>query len=452
MPELTAARVAALTGGRLVGDDAAASAISDDSREVVAGTAFAAIRGGHGHIPEAIASGAPFVIAEHPDALPAGASAVVVPDTVAALGRLAAATRDTLDVPVVAITGSTGKTMTRDLVAAALATRYRVHRTPRNYNAEIGVPITILATPDDAQALVVELGARHVGEIADLCALVRPTTGILTGIGTAHIEEFGTRETIARTKSELLASLPSGGTAIVPADDDFLDVFVSSTGAGMMTVGPGGAVRYRAERIDERGHTLGTVTAGTDRVAVDLPVAGRALMRNAAFAIAAALAHDVDPHIAAGAIATAELTGWRMEVREIADWTVINDAYNANPTSVASALRAAREMAGERPVWAVLGPMAELGDATDTEHRRAGRLATVLGYEGVIVVGDDASAIAEGAGRAIRVSSLADAVDAIVGTVPSGAVVVVKASRVAGLERLVDELAVATQASKDRTR
>jgi UDP-N-acetylmuramoyl-tripeptide--D-alanyl-D-alanine ligase len=174
-------------------------------------------------------------------------------------------------------------------------------------------------------------------------------------------------------------------------------------------------------------------------------------MRNAAFAIAAAMVHGVDVRDAADAIATAEVTSWRMQLRTVGSWTVINDAYNSNPTSIASALRAAREIAGSRAVWAVLGPMAELGALTDDEHRRAGRLACELGYAGLIVVGGDAAAIAagfaEGAGEhhsqtpAIRVSSLADAVDAVGTRVPPEAVIVVKASRVAGLERLVDALA-----------
>jgi UDP-N-acetylmuramoyl-tripeptide--D-alanyl-D-alanine ligase len=434
MPELTASTVAAVVGGRLVGPDAEAHSLVADSREVRAGEVFAAIGAGHSFIDEAFARGAPFVIATSAGPGPT----VVVDDVVAALMRLGSYVRTTLDVPVIGITGSTGKTLTRDFIAAALGTTSTVHRSPRNYNTEIGVPLTLLATPDDAEVLVIELGARHAGEIAELCEIVRPVTGVITGIGTAHIDEFGSREGIARGKAELLVALPADGLAVVPSDDDYLDLLGSSTDARVVTVGPGGLVRYRADRIAADGRTHGTVTIGGDMLDVVLPVVGRALLRNAAFAVAVAAEHGVDPHAAAAAIASTELTSWRAEVVAAGSRTIVNDAYNANPTSMAAGLRAARELAAQRPVWAVLGHMAELGETSEAEHLRAGRLAAALGFAGVIVLGEEAEGIARGAGSlALRVSSLAEAVDAIGERVPSDAVIFVKASRVAGLERLV---------------
>jgi len=437
VPALTASLVAGVVGGRLVGGDAEASSVVADSREAAAGVAFAAIGGGGAFVHEAFDRGAPFAIATTAGPGPT----VVTDDVVGALMRLAAHVRTTLDVPVIGITGSTGKTLTRDFVAASLSTVRTVHRSPKNYNNEIGVPLTLLATPPDAQMLVIELGARHVGEVAELCDIARPKTGIITGIGTAHIDEFGSREGIARAKAELLVALPADGLAVIPSNDDYLDLLQASTDARVVTVGPGGHVRYRAERIAADGRTFGTVTIGSDVLDVILPVPGRAMLRNAAFAVAVAVSHGADPQAAAAAIARSELTSWRMEIVEIGGRTIVNDAYNANPTSMAEALRVARELAGRRPAWAVLGQMAELGETTEAEHLRAGRLARALRLDGVIVLGAEAAeakGIAEGAGSlALQVGSLAE-------RVPSDAVVIVKASRVAGLERLVPLLRSAT--------
>jgi UDP-N-acetylmuramoyl-tripeptide--D-alanyl-D-alanine ligase len=433
--KLIASDVAKIVGGRLVGGDAEATTLIADSRQIVDGVAFAAIGGGEAFVTEALSRGAPFVVATH---APSVGPTVLVDDVIGALMRLAKHVRDTLDLPVIGITGSTGKTLTRDLIAAALGTSLVVHRTPKNYNAEIGVPLTLFATPDDAEALVFELGARHAGEIGELCDIVRPEIGVITGIGAAHIDEFGSRDAIARAKAELLVALPADGLAILPSDDDYLALLASSTTARVVTVGPGGAVRYRGDRVTQDGRTYGTIAIGSETIEVVLPVPGRALMRNAALAVAVAAAYDIDPRAAAASLADAELTSWRMEIATVGEWTVINDAYNANPTSTAASLRAAREVAGSRPAWAVLGQMAELGDMTETEHRRAGALAAALGYAGVIVLGAEAEGIAVGAGDlAMRVGSLAEAVDAVRQQVPSGAVIVVKASRVAGLERLV---------------
>jgi len=442
MTELTAQRVAELSGGRLIGDgDRTASSIVFNHKELRPGAAFAAVGRGYDFIAQALADGAPFAIAEKP----AEGNVIVVDDTVLALGRVAKAVRRELDVRVVGITGSVGKTLTKDLLAAVLRTKYNVHASPKSYNQELGAPLVVLNCPDDAEVMVSEMGARHVGDIAYLAEIVQPHTGIITGIGITHLEEFGTREAIARTKSELLASLPADGVAIVPSNDDYLEVLAGSTAARVRTVGPGASVSYRALRVDPDGRTRGVVTVEGRDVDMTLPVAGRALMRNAALAIACGFEHGVDPADAALAIAGAPLSSYRMEQRRIGGWTVINDAYNANPTSVSSALRSVKEMGADRPVWAVLGPMTELGTAEAEGHRRIGRLAADLSYEGVIAL--DAPGIAEAAGSIARpVTSANAAADAVVEFVPPGALVLVKASRVVSLELFPDIL----QASLDR--
>lgn len=416
-----------------------------DSRAPSGSAAFAAVRGervdGHDFVRDALAGGAPFVVVERTDTVPDGATAVVVDDTVRALGTMATRARATLGCPAIGITGSTGKTLTKDLVAAALGTSMRVHAAPASFNTDVTVPLVVLSTPEDADVMVMEMGARRPGEIAELCAIVRPRTGVIVGIGTAHLEVFGSRRAIASTKSELLAALPANGLAIVPSDDDFLATFSSVTDARLACVGPGSNVSYRAEHITPDGRTHGVVVIDGEAVPVGLPVPGRALMRNAALAIRVAIEHGVDPTVAASALVDAALSAWRLEISEVDGRTLINDAYNANPTSMTSTLRSAVELAGRRPVWAVLGRMAELGADADVAHRRIGRLAASLGLAGLITVGDGTAPMAEAAGPiATRASSIEEAVRAVREVVPPGAVLVVKASRAVGLERLVAEL------------
>jgi UDP-N-acetylmuramoyl-tripeptide--D-alanyl-D-alanine ligase len=417
-----------------------------DSRAPVAGAAFAAVRGaradGHSFVEQVLSAGAPFVVVERADAIPHGSTGVVVDDTVAALGRMADNARRMLRARVVGITGSTGKTLTKDLLAAALGTSMQVHAAPASFNTDVTVPLVVLSCPNDVQVFVAELGARGSGQIAALASIVRPDVGVITGIGTTHIEKFGSRQVIARTKSELLAALPADGVAVVPSNDDFLSTLARSTVARMVTVGPGGHVRYCADRIASDGRTFGRVWIDGAEIEVVLPVPGRALMRNAALALAVARELGVDALDAAGGIAEAKMSNWRMQIVDVGGRTVVNDAWNANPTSTAATLRAVRELAGDRATWAVLGRMAELGATAPSEHRRIGRLAAALGYAGVVVVmGEHAELIAAGAGTIARtVGSVAEAADAVRRVIPRGAVVAVKASRAVGLERLVEQL------------
>jgi UDP-N-acetylmuramoyl-tripeptide--D-alanyl-D-alanine ligase len=439
VPVLTASEIARICSGRVVGrSDVAATTIAGDSRDVAPGSGFVAIRGGHAFVADALAHGAVLAIVEREDTIPDGATGVVVADSVVAIAALAAEVRSRLDVRVVGITGSTGKTLTKDFTAAALASTYRVHASPRSFNTEIGVPLVVLSCPDDAEVLVVEMGARHTGEIAELAAIVRCDVGAVTGIGTTHLGEYGSRDAIARTKAELLTSLPPTGLAIVPADDDFLPLLVSATSARVATVGPGGSVRFRADGVkllNADGALHGCTDGSISGVPVRLPVAGRALMRNAAVAVCAAAELGVPIDESAAAIGRTRPTSWRMDITSLGDGVYVNDAYNANPTSVASGLRTVRELAGDAPVWAVLGEMAELGDASDREHARIGRLAAALGYQGLVVVGDGTSELARAAGPiATPVHDMSGAADVVADRVPAGAHLLVKGSLVTGLK------------------
>ncbi|HVE92388.1 MAG TPA: UDP-N-acetylmuramoyl-tripeptide--D-alanyl-D-alanine ligase, partial [Actinomycetota bacterium] len=318
MPRLSAREVARICDGMVTGDPGAeCGGFGADTRSLPADSAFVAIRSGHAHVPEAFAAGAPFALVERADCLPAGASAVVVGDVTAALGLLAAHVRSGLGARVVGITGSVGKTLTKDFIAAALSSGMKVHASPRNFNNDWGMPLTVLSCPDDAQALVVELGARGPGEIARLCRIVRPHVGVITGIGTSHIEFFGSREGIARSKSELLACLPAAGLAVVSASDDFLDVLAESTSARVATVGPGGHVGAERVDLDESGHAVAILRAGPGvKVQVRLPLPGRPLVRNAAMAVRVAMELGVGAEEAAAGIAGAKPTGWRMETTQ----------------------------------------------------------------------------------------------------------------------------------------
>ncbi len=443
MPVLTAAEVAQICKGRLLGDGSIqAISVVADSRDVNRTAAFMAVRGGHDFIDAAFESGAPFVVVEREASLPAdAATAVLVESTVKALSDLAMHVRSQLAVRSVGITGSTGKTLTKDLVTAALRVRYRVHSAPRSYNTDVTVPTVVIGCPDDAEILVTELGARRGGEIAELCAFVQPRIGVITGVGSTHLEIFGSRRVIAQTKSELLAALPADGLGIVPSNDDFLDVFSETTTAKLQTVGPGGAIRYRALGIDGEGRTHGVVAVDGEELPVRLAVPNRALMRNAAMAIAVAIELGIDPNEASAALVDAPLSAARMQIQGVGDWTIANDAYNANPTSTAAALRSVRELAGDREAWAILGPMAELGPGSVDAHKRIGRLVRSLGFRGVITVGSEAVAIADAAGDISHiVESMDDAAGAAIGLIAPGSVVLIKASRVAGLDLLPDEL------------
>lgn len=442
MPQLTAAEIAEITSGRLHGDPGVVvNGVVADSREVGADVAFAAVRGGAAFINDALEGGAPVAIVAMPDEAPAAGTIVVVSDVVAALGMLAAEVRRRLNVRVIGITGSTGKTLTKDFVAAALGPR--VHATPRSFNAEIGVPLVVLGCPDDAEVLVVELGARHPGEIAELCRIVEPDVGVITGIGVSHLSEFGSREAIARTKSELLSWLPAQGVAVVPSNDEYLWLMADSTAARLVTVGPGGHLLYGASSVSPDGRTHGWMRAGNEVMDVTLPVPGRALMRNAALAVAVAAELGVPPHESARRIASAPTSAWRMQILKTGAYTVVNDAWNANPTSSASALRTVKEMAGDADAWAVLGAMAELGPVGRAAHERVGRLARAVGFTGIVTVGEPARAIAQGARDiAMHAEDLDEAADIIATRAKPGSWVLAKASRVARLEYFPDVLAM----------
>lgn len=382
----TLADVAAATGGTLDGDPAApVTTIGIDSREVQPGQVFVAVSGerfdGHDFVAEALESGAVGAIVSGSQR-PGWTTTVRVSDTQAALRDLAAARRRELDIPVIAVTGSTGKTSTKDLLAAALD---RSWASPRSFNNEFGVPLTVLATPDSSRYLVVEVGSRGLGHIAWLMPAVRPDVAIITNLGVVHLETFGTVEQLAAAKWELVEALGDGGIAVVPSDDSRLH---RSHRGRTVTFGqsPRADVSVRDVVVDDAGRPRFTLVTRAGERPVRLAMAGRHQTLNAAAAVAAGLAVGADLDAMVAGLKTASGSPWRMEVHE-GPITVVNDAYNANPDSVAAALRTVAELPGRH--IAVLGRMAELGSVSEEEHLRIGALTERLGYAGLIVVGED---------------------------------------------------------------
>ncbi len=437
------ATVAAATGGVRHGDaDLPIGAVSTDSRTARAGELFVAIAGerhdGHDYAGAALAAGAAAVLVARGRGTGLRPR-VDVDDTEAALLALAVHRRAELGATVVAVTGSTGKTSTKDLLAGALGDG--TWASPRSFNNEVGVPLTILGAPADARYLAVEVGSRGPGHIASLMPAVRPDVAVITNVGTVHLELFGTTSAIVAGKRELVEALGPDGTAVLPAGDARLH---GPHPGRRLTFGRSAVadVSVVSAEIDDAGRPTVELRTPAGPLRARLPLAGAHQSDNAAAATAAALAAGRELDEIAAGLESATGSPWRMEVHQ-GRFTVVNDAYNANPDSMASALRTVAGMGG-RPM-AVLGLMAELGPVAAAEHARIGRLAADLGFDPVVVVGDEPGIAAAAGPAAQRVATPADAVRAILAHAGPGAVVLVKGSRAAGLETVALDLAAAAR-------
>jgi len=432
---LPASEIARLTEGTLVGPDVWVDGASTDSRALAPGQLFVPVRAerdGHEFIEGARAAGSPLHLTDGPVEVE---PAVLVDDTQAALGRLAAGVRPRLGDRVVGVTGSVGKTTVKDLLAAALATTYRTSASERSLNNELGVPLTLLNAPDDTEATVVEMGARGIGHISTLCAIARPTIGIVTTVGLAHTELFGGLDEVVVAKRELPESLPSTGTAVLNADVPRVAAMAPHTTARVLTFGLSASADVSAEQVvvDDQLRARFHLRSPWGDARVHLTVAGAHQATNAVAAAAAALAAGVDVEAVAAGLAQATLSPWRMELHRRSDGVIVlNDAYNANPTSMAAALRALADLGASRRV-AVLGEMAELGDHHDEAHAEIAELARELQVEVVAVA-------APAYGPSVRHVADRDEVIVALGRLDGDTAVLLKASRVAGLEQLVDQL------------
>jgi UDP-N-acetylmuramoyl-tripeptide--D-alanyl-D-alanine ligase len=427
-----ASALAAACGAALVGPDVAVEGASNDARTLRAGELFVpvvAARDGHDFIDDALAAGASaYVTAREPQG---GIALVVEGDTVAALLAMGAVPRSMLPDRVIGITGSVGKTSTKDLTAAALATSFPTHATPRNFNNELGLPITLLGAPADTEALVLEMGARGIGHIAQLCTVGRPTIGIVTCVAGVHTEVFGTIEDVARGKGELVEALPANGTAVLNLDDARVAAMRSRTSARVLGYGAAAEADLHAESIqlDDDLRPTFTLRSPWGAVEVQLPVSGAHQVGNALAAAGAALAAGAPLDAVAAGLATAVASPHRMALHRTATGAlVIDDAYNASPLSMTAALRSLRDLPGEGRRIAVLGRMAELGDTEASGHAEVASVAAALDVT-VLAVGTDL----------YGVEPVADPVAAL-GPLGPGDAVLVKASRSAGLEKVAAAL------------
>ncbi|MGW6136856.1 UDP-N-acetylmuramoyl-tripeptide--D-alanyl-D-alanine ligase [Streptomyces sp. NPDC055144] len=423
-----------------------------DSRKVTDGSLFAAFVGervdGHDYAAAVVDAGAAAVLASRPVGVPA----IVVDDVQAALGALARTVVERLGATLVALTGSAGKTSTKDLIAQVLRRKAPTVFTPGSFNNEIGLPLTALSATDDTRYLVLEMGARGKGHIRYLTGLTPPRIGVVLNVGTAHIGEFGGREQIAEAKGELVESLPADGTAVLNADDPLVRAMASRTKARVLLFGEAADADVRAEnvRLTENGQPSFSLRTPSGCSDVTLRLYGEHHVSNAL--AAAAVAHDLGMSVEEIALALSEagtLSRWRMEVTERPDGvTVVNDAYNANPESMRAALRALAAMGRGRRTWAVLGHMAELGDEALAEHDAVGRLAVRLNVSKLVAVGGrEASWLQLGAynegswgEESVHVSDAQAAVDLLRSELRPGDVVLVKASRSVGLESVAQAL------------
>lgn len=439
------ADVAVATGGSIARPGRGhLSGIAIDSRTVGDGQLFVALRAerdGHDFLDDALGAGAGGVLVQT-GRRPAGEGLVIeVADTSRALLDLGAAARSRLDADVIGITGSVGKTSTKDLVAAALAVERRVVASEKSFNNEIGVPLTLANAREDTEVAVIEMGARGPGHIALLCSVAHPTVAVVTAVAPAHTELFGDLEAIARAKGELVAALPSGGTAVLNHDDDRVRSMTSRSpfASHVLYSASGNAtadVIAEGARLDSELRSR--FTARTPWGAADVRLEARGLHQVgnalAALAVAGGLGIAVDE--AASALGEARLSPWRMEISHTATGaTLINDAYNSNPASLAAALDALAALPAKRRV-AVLGEMAELGEDSAEEHLRMAGEVFARGVE-LVAVGTDAYGV-------VPVPDVVSAADALSRKrIGAGDAVLVKASRVAGLERLAELLTTA---------
>jgi UDP-N-acetylmuramoyl-tripeptide--D-alanyl-D-alanine ligase len=464
MIEMSLHEVAEVVGGTAHGAAVVTGGAFVDTRTPEDGGLFVAVAGervdGHDLAAAAGDAGAVAVLGTRATELPT----VVVDDVTVALGRLARHVVDRLpEVVVLAMTGSQGKTGTKDYLAHVLSEAGPTVATRGNFNNELGVPLTVLRATPDTRYLVVEMGARGVGHIAELCAIAPPRVAAVLNVGTAHIGEFGSREAIAQAKGEIVEALPADGTAVLNADDDLVAAMAARTVAQVVTFGsPGDGptagtapdVAVSEVTTDELGRQSFELAHRGSGATVHLAQVGAYQWRNAAAAAAMALAAGLDLDTVADSLADAvPASRWRMELAERPDGLVVlNDAYNANPESMRAALETLAGMGtrtGRRTV-AVLGQMLELGDGAAEAHRGVGEYAARAGVDVLLAVGSEAAGIAqgydaaagEGGGVTITTAGRDEASEWLRHNVSAADVVLVKASRGAALELIADDLLI----------
>jgi len=457
-PMLSAGDAARLVGGELIGGDARAPlrGAAVDTRALVPGMLFVALPGtrtdGHAFVAEAFRRGAAAaLVVRRPEETPSGGAIIRVPDTLRAFHRLARAMRDRGRLVVVGITGSVGKTSTKEMAAAVAARAFRTARSPETWNTEIGIPLVLANLPADREVAVLELAMRGPGQIRELVEISAPNIGVVTNIGESHMDFFPSREALAAAKGELVEGLAADGVAVLNADDPLTAALGRRTRARVLAFGEaGGDVRAEEVRLlAQRGSTFRLRTpAGA--AAVTLRVPGRHSVHNALAAAAVGVALGMAPEAIAGGLGDAVPLPMRLEVVRVGPVTLLSDVYNSSPQSVSVALAALDELPGA-PRIAVLGDMKELGPRTPEAHRQVGRAAAGRRLDLLIAFGplaaDLAAAAREAGGpRVVHSTDLDEVVALLRRELIPGAVALIKGSRAMAMERITAALSNAAPA------
>jgi UDP-N-acetylmuramoyl-tripeptide--D-alanyl-D-alanine ligase len=443
-------QIAEMVGGKLHGmATGPVTGVGTDSRSIRPGDLFVALRGevfdGHAFLAAAKLSGAAgALVSEVADQLN-GFAQIEVPDTLAALQQLARIYRRELWLTAVGVTGSSGKTSTKEMIASVLAERFVVVRTIGNFNNHIGLPLTVLSASNSDDVGVFEMGMNHAGELLPLCEIAKPDAAVITNIGAAHIGHLGTREAIAAEKAVVAESVPAGGFVVLNANDDFTDWIAGRCKARVVRAGLNrGDVRAQDINQGLDGARC-TLFAGTQRADVQLPVHGEHMVANACLAAAVGMELGLSLGQCAAGLARSSIPGNRLRMKRIGQLIVINDAYNANPDSMVAALKTAMEVAGKRRRVAALGRMAELGRESEAAHRRVGRAVAEFRFDYLVTVGDEARLIAEaassaGLNSATQAETHEQAVEALLSYLQPEDVLLVKGSFASAMDRVVTGL------------
>jgi len=452
MNPLPLSQIAKFAGASLSSGDGSVmiDEVSTDSRTLRAGELFVALRGenfdGHNFVESAAKAGAAGAIVDSnwKSPVPENFAFIRTKDTLQAYQRLAANYRKSLALKVVAITGSNGKTSTKDFSASVLARRFRVTKTEGNFNNHVGLPRTVLDATSQDEVAVWEIGMNHPGEVAALSKIAAPDAAIITNIGVAHIEFMGSREAIAREKGALAESVGSEGTVILNADDPFSEGIATRARAKVVFAGTkGGTVRAIEIRQSADGSEF-TILEGAHRCRALLPVPGLHMVQNALLAVAAGRAFGLSIEECAAGLATAPLAKARLQIKEIGGVQFLDDSYNANPDSMKAALRTLVELDADGKRIAVLGEMRELGDESERGHREVGETAAALKIDQLITIGNTAAAIADAARHAgLRkttiLSSTSEAAELLDEIAAPGDLILIKGSRVTRTEEVIEQ-------------
>ena len=406
MKPLTLQTIAGFCNGRIIAGDGSAvvSNVSTDSRKIGQGDLFVALVGekfdAHDFLPQVAQAGATAVVIsrELPDVASLGCAIIQVPDTLIALQSIARGYRKLLNPLVIGITGSNGKTSTKDFLAALMMQKFRVAATVGNLNNHIGVPLSILAMAEDRNCAVLEMGMNHAGEIAVLANIALPDVAVITNVGIAHIENLGSREGIAEEKGSLAAALPETGLAVLNANDDFTPKIRSMTRAKVVTAGVDiGDVCAAVHETGANGSRFSLQFPDGVTVEATLPVPGRHMVGNAALAAACAWSHGITQQDIASGLSEVKLTKGRVQIKKLRGVNWLDDSYNANPDSMRAGLQTLAAMNSSGRKIAVLGRMGELGTHAAQGHRDVGECAARCGIDAIFTIGEEASQISDAA-------------------------------------------------------